>query len=350
MPTLLGRSLTHEEQVVEKALRAALEERRKSHDTNAGLLETTCDMSEQLCAAAVSVLESDLEAPLRRWLYMQLIGRPGWLRELVSRRQFSRQQLLGVCRYLISIDNFFDVRLAELLPRPYYERSDLDAQGLLRVLDVLNEISQGSRLILSLNHLTHHSDQRVASKATLIVGRRLQNKQWAVRQMESSDPRVRASVMESLWGISTELGRELLRLGLRDENNRVVGNAILGLHRLGAPEAAPLARQMLKDDRPSFRWTAAWVIGRMGDKDFVADLEKLLRDTEPHVRLHAKRALRAIRKAAAGSDAPAETQAHAEEEAPLIPVETELQNDDLQSKEPPGEELLSDELQSEASS
>ena len=336
MPTLLGRDLTADEQAVEVALRATVAERRKSRDADTSFFETAANVPELLCPAAVTVLESDdMEPSLRRWLYTQLLERPECVQQIVTPGHFTREQLLAVCRHLMTIDNYFDVRLAGLLPRAYSDHSHLDSQTLIRVLDVLDEISPGSRLILSLNHLTHHPDQHVSSKATLLVGRRLQNRAWVARQMASADARVRASVIEGLWDIRTESSREILKAALGDEHNRVVGNALVGLHRLGDPGVVAQARQMIEDPRPPFRWTAAWVMGKIGDPEFETSLQRALRDKEPKVGKAAERALAALlttRQAPApptaaaeppgAPAAPAGPQASAAPEAVPAPQET----------------------------
>ena len=294
MPTLLGRELTTDEQAVEVALRATVEERRKTRDADVSFFETAASVPELLCPAAMSVLESDIEPSLRRWVYTQLIERAECLRQLIEPGHFTRQQLVDISRHLMTIDNFFDVKLAAMLPKPHSDQTHLEPACLLRILDVLDEISPGSRLILSLNHLTHHPDHHVASKAALVVGRRLQNKQWVTRQMASEDPRVRANVLEALWDVRTDAAREAFRGGLKDENNRVVGNALVGLHRMKEPGISGQVQLMLQDSRAPFRWTAAWAMGEIGDQELIPFLEAAIQDKEPKVGKAAQRALAAI--------------------------------------------------------
>ena len=51
--------------------------------------------------------------------------------------------------------------------------------------------------------------------------------------MEYEDGRVRAGVVEGLWGVSTAAAQSHLWASLKDKNNRVVGNVLIGLHHLG---------------------------------------------------------------------------------------------------------------------
>lgn len=54
-------------------------------------------------------------------------------------------------------------------------------------------------------------------------------------RLGESDPRVRANAIESLWGVDSPEARTLLSFATNDANNRVVGNALLGLYHLGNP-------------------------------------------------------------------------------------------------------------------
>jgi hypothetical protein len=59
-------------------------------------------------------------------------------------------------------------------------------------------------------------------------------------QLESQDPRIRANVVEQPWGVDAPFARKCMREALNDENNRVAGNALLGLHLLREPNTAQL--------------------------------------------------------------------------------------------------------------
>jgi hypothetical protein len=209
----------------------------------------------------------------------------------------SRQDLIEVCRKWMALDSQLDVRLARLTPGREAGGEGLPVEHVVRVLDVLDEISPGPRLILLLNHLTHHGEQRIASKAALLVGRRLRNRDWVSRQMESTDGRLRANVVEGLWGIRSASVQSHLWASLKDKNNRVVGNALIGLHQSGEPGVKEFVKRMIEDARPPFRWTAAWVMGKIGAPEFIEDLERAVQDKEAHVRSAAERALQTIREA-----------------------------------------------------
>ena len=86
---------------------------------------------------------------------------------------------------------------------------------------------------------------------------------------------------------------------MEDPHNRVAGNALLALYRLGnASSIAGLAR-MASDEREKHRATAAWAIGETGDPRFTAELSRLMADADPSVRAPAHRSMVRIRAATA---------------------------------------------------
>ena len=196
------------------------------------------------------------------------------------------------------MDGHLDIRLARLAPSRGGDECELDSAGVLRLLDILNEVSDGARLVLVLGHLTAHADPQIASKAALLTGRRIQNAAWVERNRHSSDARLRANVIEALWGRNLPWAREAVRSALGDDNNRVAGNALMGLFLLRDPSFPGLAIQMLRDARPAFRQTAAWAMGRSGDPRFLDILRGAMSDPEAGVRHSATRALVAIRRPA----------------------------------------------------
>jgi hypothetical protein len=284
VPSLLGRDLTSDERAVEAALRSALRQYGRVRVGRATVQQLAARQPELFFAAAITLLNSEADPVTCRNLYSTHPNR------------FGREDLLEVCRRLMAIDNFLDVRLARLAPGRQSDGCTLASATIVRVLDVLDQISPGPRLIVILNHLTRHPDQRIAAKATLLLARRVHNDSWVENHLASTDPRSRASVVEALWGANTVAARRIMWASLNDINNRVVGNAVLGLHLIGDQRAAGLVAKMIADPRPPFRWTAAWVMGRMGNPEFVPLLEQAACDPERGVQTSALRALDAIRK------------------------------------------------------
>jgi HEAT repeat protein len=319
MPSVLGRELTGEERKVEAALRHALlvPDKRSSQASVRALAAAS---PEEFIAAALAMLESKSDRGDQHRIYTSLLECPEFLLQLFLSDQFDRSRLLEVCRGLKEIDDLLDVRLARLAPGRYEDAHSLPPEAVLRLLDILHVISSGPRLIQVVAHLAHHPDERVASKAAMLIGRRLRNHNWVLGRFESQDPRIRANVVEGLWGVDTPFARKWLWDALKDENCRVVGNALMALHLLREPAAAELVERMLGDARPPFRRTAAWLMGKIAKPEFEDSLRQAVRDEDPGVRQAVKRALAVFQK----RNKPAEGESTPAPEPPGVPAAAEL--------------------------
>jgi hypothetical protein len=242
-------------------------------------------------AAVRDRLQAQPGAPSDGKRNLRLLDVPEFLVQLVSPARLSREELLEFCQRLIREDPLLDVKLARLLPGRQADPQHLDAAVVLRLLDVLDALSPGPRLTMVIGHLTQHADHRIASKAALLIGRRLHSQAWVETQLASSDPRVPANVVEALWGERTALAVRTFRQCLHDENNRVVGNALVGLHLVAEPDLGPRIEQLLKDARPAFRLTGVWVIEKTRDPQYAPWLEAAGTDLDPGVRQAALKAL-----------------------------------------------------------
>ena len=78
--------------------------------------------------------------------------------------------------------------------------------------------------------------------------------------LHEADPRVRANAIEALWWVDTPEARALLHLATNDSDNRVLGNALLGLYYLGDCAVLEQLIKLSADAPAGFRATAAWVL------------------------------------------------------------------------------------------
>jgi hypothetical protein len=277
-----------------------------------GLTDTAPEMLQGLAekdpylffTAGIARLGLEGGPPGHRRRSLRLFDAPAFLLELVRSHYFNDGELKGFCARYVREDSLLDVKLARLMPGRRSDSYHLETEFILRILNVLDEISPGPRLLMIIGHLTTYAEQRVASKAALLVGRRLQSHEWVERHLSSPDPRIRANVVEALWGANSALAARTLRKCLQDENNRVQGNAIIGLHMLGDQDVNWRIRQLTKDMRPAYRQTAAWVIGRVKDPEFTPLLEGLLVDLDERVRQSAENALERLRGTEPAAAAP----------------------------------------------
>ena len=211
----------------------------------------------------------------------------------------SREQARSLARAAIRVDPAADIELAKWLADYVAEGEPVQFEHASRLLDILGEISDGSRILPSLMRLMRRSNSNLRSKAVLIIGRRCRSAQWAQQRLAEKDPRIRANAVEGLWGVDSEAVRELLQFAARDPNNRVSGNALLGLYYLGDCSVIPEILKMAGHESALFRSTAAWVMGESGDPRFREALAGLLKDPNSAVRKRGFAALGRIKAAAA---------------------------------------------------
>jgi HEAT repeat protein len=268
--------------------------------------------------AGYRLLESLADSPERARIYNGLLGCPSFLIELTRKDRFALPKLVQICRDMAAIDKRLDIRLAHLLPGRMEDRHHLEPEVVARILELLNEISMGPRLILLLSHLTAHPHPKVAEKATVLMGRRVCNTAWTQRRLETGGPEIRAGVVQGLWGRNTPEARLTMRSCLEDASERVVGNAVFGLHLLREAGVPELVERMMEDERPPFRATAAWLAGQIGEAEFTGLLGRARNDSEASVRLAAIQAMVQIRRSAESEEAPPKTQPA----VPDQPVET----------------------------
>jgi hypothetical protein len=209
-------------------------------------------------------------------------------------------EALEVARSAQRVDGAIDVTIARSLAQTMVTSEGpvgLSQAG--RLMEILDGISDGIRILPSLVRLLRHTDERVRSKAVLLIGRGKRSTQWVRERLDESDPRVRANAVEALWGVDTVENRQLLRRMLEDRNNRVAGNAMLGLYRLGECSSIAAILKAAAHDAPVFRCTAAWVMGETGDPRFAGYLAGMMREPNPAVRKRAFAALARVKAFAA---------------------------------------------------
>src|SRR6185312_12215685 len=163
----------------------------------------------------------------------------------------SLEEAVALARTALQMDSMTDVNLARKLADDSSLGSPLPNAG--RLMDVLGEISAGSRITSSLMRLLRNSDPELRSKAVLLIGRSSRSIKWLQNRMGEGDPRTRANAVEALWGVDTVEARELLRSAVMDSNNRVAGNAVFALHCIGDTSSIPEVFKMAASESPLFR-------------------------------------------------------------------------------------------------
>lgn len=253
--------------------------------------------------AAAQVLQRHADTPGGRYILSLLMER-GLLIRMLCAPSMGKEEAQGLARGAIGVapstGPLLARRLTELL-----EAADgsEDAAQIARLVDLLAEVSDNAHVFPSIVRLLRHPNPHIRSKAVLMIGRRSRSAQWVRHRLADSDSRIRANALEALWDVDTAEARELLEALIRDPNNRVAGNAMLGLYRLGLTYIIPEILNLAVHESALFRSTAAWVMGESGDPRFTEPLAGLLRESNAMVRKRAFAALGRMRSAVAAATA-----------------------------------------------
>jgi HEAT repeat protein len=201
----------------------------------------------------------------------------------------SLETTLSLVRKAMEAEPFFDVQMAELLLGRSSDQA-VDQPRALRILEVLDRVSPGTRLTRMIGTLLKHADPLVRSKAAMVAGRRIAGFPWIYAHLLEADSRVRASMIEALWNNPRSECMEVFALYRDDGDSRVAGNAMYGLHLHGEDVISSVARMAAHGD-PKFRATAAWLMGRIGAPAFVDVLRSMLHDADRRVKGSALKSL-----------------------------------------------------------
>jgi hypothetical protein len=241
---------------------------------------------------ALQVLRNEIDSPGAQHLVGLLVAN-GLLLPVLCDPALGRERALAFAQAAAHLDPDVDLALARALADNAGE-----TEHHARLMEILGVISDGIRIFPSLVRLLRHPNPHIRSKAVLLIGRGNRSPKWIRQRLADTDPRIRANAAEALWDVRTAEARELLQSLVRDSNNRVAGNAILGLYRLGDPAMIPEIAAMARHDSALFRATAAWVMGETGDPRFTETVAGLLREPNAVVRKRAFAALGSLRAAA----------------------------------------------------
>jgi hypothetical protein len=247
---------------------------------------------------AVGILKIDVDSRASQYLVALLVHGNLLFRALCD-PALDLERATEVARRASRGDPKVDIKLARELADAGATGAGLPTGTAERLLQIIDGISDSKRILPSLMRMLRNDNPHVRSKAVLMIGRSGRSLKWIQKRFQETDTRVRANAIEATWGIDTEPARELLEWATRDSNNRVVGNALVGLYRLGEISSLAELVQMAGNDSAASRCTAAWAMGETGDPRFSEVLGRMIADTNGNVRRSAFVAVRRIRTAAA---------------------------------------------------
>ena len=267
---------------------------------NGALLSGLLDNDrEAFYASAIDLLRVSDDSPGFQRLIVLMVSSGLLLRALCD-PNLSREEAIALGRAATRADPRADVALAKgLADSVLPDGGPAQLEAAPRLMEILAEISDGSRIQPAMMRLMRHSNPSIRSKAVLMIGRGGQSIQWLKGRMAQADPRIRANAIEAIWSVNSREAQTLLGSALADTNNRVLGNALLGLYRLGDCSVIQEIVLMASHETSVFRSTAAWVMGETDDPRFAETLVRMLVEPDTTVRKVAFTALRRIKAAAA---------------------------------------------------
>jgi hypothetical protein len=244
-----------------------------------------------LLRRAVAIVRQDSSARGTQRLLAVLAER-NLLLPLLSDDGLSKEQAIELARAAIRSCPRLDLLITREL-NSMVEQNSGQIKRMIRLMDLLVP----SRIYPTIVRLMHHPNQRIRSKAVLITGRGCRDTTWVRHHLYDPDERARANALESLWDVDSRENRKLLESLVSEADNRVAGNAVLGLYRLGVPAAVSEVLRYAAHTSAAFRSTAAWLIQETDDPRFMDTLSGLLRDPDAAVRKRAFQALVRLRAA-----------------------------------------------------
>ena len=247
-------------------------------------------------AAALGILPGLADSSLRQCLLDLMLK--GGLLPVCDPALIPLEEELALTRDLFELDPQLDMKLARRLSGAASER--VPEEVVQRVLVLLNAIPENARVLPIVIKLLRHPSPNVRSKAALVIGRVSKTPQVMEEFLSEPDPRVRANAIEALWGMDSARARAVLREAADDPHNRVAGNALLGLYRVGDTFAIPRILQLAAHPKAEFRTTAAWVMAQTGSPRFLPALGRMVRETDPKARAWVFRALTWLKRTASG--------------------------------------------------
>jgi hypothetical protein len=207
------------------------------------------------------------------------------------------EQTVSVVRTAMEGESLFDVQLANLLLGRTSQKTIGQAMA-LRILEVLDRVSKGTRLTRMIGELMGADDPQIRSKAAMVVARRTEGFPWIYAHLAEAEPRVRANMIEALWDSREPECLKVFALSLDDGDSRVAANALYGLYLRGNPDAIPGVLRMASLPDPKSRAAAAWLLGKIGRPEFVEVLKRMVNDEDRRVKGSALKALVRINRSA----------------------------------------------------
>ena len=166
---------------------------------------------------------------------------------------------VAMARGISAVEPLLDARLMrKMLGNAGGDPAAVPTGIALRVLKIIEAISDCSRITVYLMQLERHRSAEVRSQTALLLGRGNVKLRRVRNFLASEDDRLRANAVESLWGLNTPQSRDILRDCASDRHRRVAINALIGLCKAGESNARNRLIELSAGDDQVSRRAAVW--------------------------------------------------------------------------------------------
>ncbi len=286
---------------VEAALRSAVTNFSESPLRNGKIMRELVESHYgEFRAAAVAVLRNPDGIRGCRYLVTIL-----WTHDLLIPilGDYALPKELGraIAQTAAKVDSQLHIRLIRFLVTGMIEGKELEEASANRLLEILSSIADGPGIHRFIRRMLQHPSPRIRSKVTLLVERGGPGVRALAALVEdpNEDTRVRANALEALWFADSPEVPAIFRSCLGDPNNRVLGNAVLGLYLAGDPQSIRALFDMAAATEPLLQTTAVWTMGRTKDPRFLSCAGRFMVTSRGMLRRTAFHAVESIKKAAA---------------------------------------------------
>ncbi len=246
---------------------------------------------EDFCAAAIEILGGEDSERVKRYLVALL-----WTNDLLLGCLANPSTHFKKAEDIAALAKRVDPQLPSKLVGFVLERTDVEsAESIERVLGLLKSMPDAACFRPLLTPLLRHPSARVRAKVALLAAEGNRNRTWFERRLQEEDPRVRANAIESGATAIVEDMRPVYQAAASDSNNRVVGNALIALYRMGDAGSVGRLHELTSHPDPAFRATAVWAMGETGDTRFLPVLARILTDPNESIKAAAFRAIKKLR-------------------------------------------------------
>lgn len=247
-------------------------------------------------AAALDCLRGAEPTPGFPYLTVLLMNERLLVPSLADSALCTTADAIAIAGAIARIGLAIDAEVARALSAVLKRGGD-NAAVILRLLDIIKALGAEEHLIAAQDDLTAHPDERVRSKAAYLLVLATKSPLRVSKALLQKDLRIQANAVEALSELRNPEHRSIFRMAALSTNNRVAGNAVIGLYRIADLESINQILRMAKSADPAFRLTAIWAMGETGDPRFLPYLSREFQTyADGKIRLAIVRALAHIRR------------------------------------------------------